>query len=71
MAFVNGGWKCACGGMDAHACVCVPVTITVARADLEALLMDLSARKLPDMDTADGTDRMIAVLSKAWRDSVS
>jgi hypothetical protein len=45
------------------------VTIVLSRADLEALLLDLEAHKLPNLRTADGTDRAIGALRKTWKDS--
>lgn len=47
------------------------VTITLPRADLEALLLTLEARKIPDLRTDAGTDRAIATLETAWKDGAT
>jgi hypothetical protein len=42
------------------------VTVTVNRLDLEAFLDDMAARRLPDMTTADGTDRVLLALRETY-----
>jgi hypothetical protein len=46
------------------------VTIMLPRADLEALLLTLEVRKLPDHTTDEGTDRAIGALRNAWKNGV-